>query len=57
MVEKVHQVIYNVLATKGLDNNFFDYIDPWGENLSYIMGNKGLLLMLHKVHTSKICLY
>ena len=35
-VEQVHQVILNMLVTKDLDNRIFDYIDPWGETLSYI---------------------
>ena len=35
-VEWVHQVIYNMLVTKDIDNNVFDYINPWGEILSYI---------------------
>ena len=32
-VERVHQVILNILVTKDLDNKVFDYIDPWGETL------------------------
>ena len=32
-VERVHQVILNMLVTKGLDKKVFDYIDPWGETL------------------------
>ena len=35
-VERVHQVILNMLVTKDLDKNVFDYIDPWGETLAYI---------------------
>ena len=35
-VEQLHQVILNMLVTKYLDNKDFDYIDPWGETLSYI---------------------
>ena len=27
-VERVHQVILNMLVTKDLDNKVFDYIDP-----------------------------
>ena len=34
--EQVHQVVLNMLVTKYLDNKDFDYIDPWGETLSYI---------------------
>ena len=30
-VEWTQQVILNTLVTKYLDNNVFDYIDPWGE--------------------------
>ena len=36
LVERVHQVIYNILVTKDLDNKVFDYIDAWDETLSYI---------------------
>ena len=32
-VERVHQVILNMLVTKDLDKRVFGYIDPWGENL------------------------
>ena len=35
-VEWLHQVILNMLVTKDLDNKVFEYIDPWGETLSYI---------------------
>ena len=35
-VERVHQVILNIIVTKDLDNKVFDHIDPWGETLSYI---------------------
>ena len=35
-VERVHQVILNMLVTRDLDNKLFDYIDPWGETLVYI---------------------
>ena len=35
-VDLLHQVILNMLVTKYLDNKVFDYIDPWGETLSYI---------------------
>ena len=33
-VERVHQVILNMLVTKDLDNKVFDYIYPWGETLA-----------------------
>ena len=36
-VERVHQVILNMLGTKDLDNKVFDYIDTWGETLAYIL--------------------
>ena len=36
MVERVHQVILNMLLTKDLDNKVFGYIDPWGETIAYI---------------------
>ena len=32
-VERVHQVIINMLVTKDLANKVFDYIGPWGETL------------------------
>ena len=35
-VERVHQVIHNMLVTKELDKHLFDYINPWGEFLSSI---------------------
>ena len=35
-VERIHQVIMNMLNTKELDSQTFDYIDPWGEILSSI---------------------
>ena len=35
-VEQVHQVILNILVTKGLDKKVFGYIYLWGETLSYI---------------------
>ena len=35
-VERVHQLILNMLVTKDLDNKVFDYRYTWGETLSYI---------------------
>ena len=35
-VERVHQVIVNMIVTKDLDNKVFDYIDPWGETIASI---------------------
>ena len=35
-VERVHQLILNMIVTNDIDNKVFDYIDPWRENLSYI---------------------
>jgi hypothetical protein len=35
-VERVHQVIQNMIRTKDLSNRVFDYIDPWGEIISSI---------------------
>ena len=35
-VERVHQVILNMLVTKYIDNKVFDYIYPWGETLASI---------------------
>ena len=37
MLELVKQVIDNILVNKGLDENLFDYINPWGETLSSIL--------------------
>ena len=36
LVDRVHRVILNILVTKYIANKLFDYIDPWGETLSYI---------------------
>ena len=36
MVERVHQLILNMLVTKDIDNKVFIYIGPWGENLASI---------------------
>ena len=35
-VDRVHQVVYNMLVTNDIYNKAFDYIDPWGDTLSYI---------------------
>ena len=35
-VERMHQVILNMLLTKDIYNKLFDYIDPWGETRGYI---------------------
>ena len=35
-VERVHQVILNILVTKDIDNKVFDHIYIWGETLAYI---------------------
>ena len=35
-MERIHQVILNMLATKDIYNKVFNYIDPWGENLASI---------------------
>ena len=36
LVERLRQVILNIIFTKYLSNKVFDYIYPWGETLSYI---------------------
>ena len=36
MVERVHQVVQNMLRVKDLSNHIFDYHDPWGEILANI---------------------
>ena len=33
-VERVHQVILNMIVTKDPDNKVFDLIDTWGETLA-----------------------
>jgi hypothetical protein len=35
-VERIHQVIQNMLAVKDLESQTFDFIDPWGEILSSV---------------------
>jgi hypothetical protein len=35
-VERVYQVIQNMIRTNDLSNRIFDYMDPWGEILSSI---------------------
>ena len=35
-MERVQQVILNMLGTKDLDNRVFEHIYPWGETLAYI---------------------
>ncbi|GFH49966.1 hypothetical protein CTEN210_06442 [Chaetoceros tenuissimus] len=35
-VERVHQVVQNMIKTKQLDSYEFDYIDPWGPILSSV---------------------
>ena len=35
-VERVHQLIINMLVTKDIDNKVFDYIYTWVETISYI---------------------
>ena len=35
-MERVHQVILNMIGTKDLDNKVFDHIDTWGENIASI---------------------
>ena len=35
-VERIHQVVHNMIKTKELDSFLFDYIDPWGEILSSV---------------------
>ena len=35
-LERLQEVILSMLVNKYLDNNFLDYIDPWGETLASI---------------------
>ena len=37
LVNLAHQIILNMLVTKNISNKVFDYIDPWGEPLAYIL--------------------
>ena len=36
MVERVHQVLQNMLRAKNLSNHVFDYYDPWGQILASV---------------------
>ena len=36
LVERVHQVILNMIFTKYIDNRVFEYIYIWGETLASI---------------------
>ena len=36
LVERVYQVIIDMLVTKYFDNKLFNYIESWGETLAYI---------------------
>ena len=40
-MEQVHQVILNMLATKYIYNNIFEYIDTWGETPASIAWSLG----------------
>ena len=35
-VERIHQVVHDMIKTKELDKLIFDYIDPWGKILSLV---------------------
>ena len=35
-VERIHQVVQNMIETKELDKFIFDYINPWAEVLSSV---------------------
>ena len=35
-MERVHQIVLNMLVTNDIFNKHFDYIDPWGETLASI---------------------
>ena len=36
LVERIHQVVHDMIRTKELDKLVFDYVDPWGEVLSSV---------------------
>ena len=36
MLDRVNQVIYNMLDNKYFDRKFYKYIDTWGDTLPYI---------------------
>ena len=42
-VERLHQLILNMLVTKDPDNKVFDCIYPWYETLASSMGNESFL--------------
>ena len=35
-IERIHQVIHDLIKTTELDKRIFDYIDPWGKVLSSV---------------------
>ena len=35
-MEKIHQLLLNMLVTKDIKNKVFDHIDPWGKTLASI---------------------
>ena len=37
LVERVHQVIYNLIVTKNLDKTLYNCIDYWGEILATVV--------------------
>ena len=36
-MDKIHQIILNILVTKDLDEKFFEHVDPWDETLASIV--------------------
>ena len=36
LVERLHQIIYNMIITKDIDRKAYDYIYPWVDNLTSI---------------------
>ena len=42
-VERIHQVIHDMIKTKELDKLIFDYINPWGKVLSSVAWAIGAL--------------
>ena len=37
LVERVHQVIYNMIVAKDIDDRVFEYIYPWCETLHFVI--------------------
>ena len=57
-VERVHQVILNMLVIKYIDKKVFDHIESWGETLSSIAWSiRSSLSPYYNSHTRPRCLW